>query len=48
MGVRMLTSPGATSWCSAGTSPVIGSMIMMSGSVVVMVTWWPISRHGTE
>jgi hypothetical protein len=40
--------PGATSWCSASTSPVTGSTIMIIELVVVMVTWWPISRHGTE
>jgi hypothetical protein len=44
----MLVSPGATSRCSANTSPLTGSITVIIVAVVVRVTWWPISRHGTE
>jgi hypothetical protein len=44
----MLVSPGATSRCSARISPVTGSMIMIIVVVLVIVTCWPINRHGTE
>jgi len=44
----MLTSPGPTRVCSANTSPVNGAITLNTDPVVVMVTWWPISRHGTE
>jgi hypothetical protein len=42
MAQRMLVSPGATSRCSANTSPVTGSIAVIIELVVVMVSWWPI------
>lgn len=43
-----LTSPGPTNRCSVSISPVAGSITVNISARVVMVTWTPISRHGTE